>query len=267
MSQQPVKNRYRLYIDETGDHAYNLLDQEGNKYLALLGAWFRLDPEYQAFDDHLEKFKRDIFGHRPDSPVILHRKDIINTRGPFVKLLDPEIHDKFNKGLIELIGAASFKMICVIIDKESHLERYHDPFHPYHYCLVVMLERYCGWLSYKGCVGDVMAEHRGQEENKQLQAAYNQILAVGTSFRGADFFKTTLTSKEIKFREKKHNIAGIQLADMLAHPIKQHCLAEEGVTAARPNNFGAEIVKAANSKFNCQEWNGTIRGYGRVLLK
>jgi len=48
------KARYRLYIDESGDHTYNLLDDPSHRYLALLGVWFRLPDDYQDFADDLE---------------------------------------------------------------------------------------------------------------------------------------------------------------------------------------------------------------------
>jgi len=31
------RTRYRLYIDESGDHTYKLLDDPSHRYLALLG--------------------------------------------------------------------------------------------------------------------------------------------------------------------------------------------------------------------------------------
>jgi len=48
--------RYRLYIDESGDHTYKLLDDTSHLYLALLGVWFRQVDDYTAFADDLERF-------------------------------------------------------------------------------------------------------------------------------------------------------------------------------------------------------------------
>ncbi len=81
--------RYRLYIDESGDQVYNLLDDPAHRFLALLGVWFRQDPDYTAFTDDLERFKRAIFGPRPDNPVILTRSAIINRKGAFGVLSQP----------------------------------------------------------------------------------------------------------------------------------------------------------------------------------
>jgi len=80
---KPNPVRYRLYLDESGDHTYNLLAEPAHRYLALLGVWFRQGDDYVAFADDLEQFKRDIFGPRPDKPVVLHRSDIIGRKGPF----------------------------------------------------------------------------------------------------------------------------------------------------------------------------------------
>ena len=134
----PKRARYRLYVDESGDHTRNLLDQPTHRYLALLGAWFRQADDYVAFADDLERFKRDVFGPRPDKPVILHRSEIINRKGPFGVLCKGDAQERFDAGLLEVISRAQFRMVCVVIDKKKHFEGYSNPFHPYHYCLAAM---------------------------------------------------------------------------------------------------------------------------------
>lgn len=111
--------RYRLFIDESGDHTYKLLDDPSHRYLALLGAWFQQDPYYIDFMDDLEKFKRDIFGPRPE-PIILHRSEIINRKGPFGILCNKNVRVRFDTGLLEVISRTRFKMVCVIIDKRIY---------------------------------------------------------------------------------------------------------------------------------------------------
>ncbi|HOK65842.1 MAG TPA: hypothetical protein PK054_11690 [Anaerohalosphaeraceae bacterium] len=115
-NQAQFKNRYRLYIDESGDHTYNLLNDPTHRYLALLGVWFRGE-DYLSFAEHLEDFKRSIWGFRPDNPVIFHRTEIINRKGPFGLLCQPEKRKQFDEGLLNLVRQAQFKMVCVIIDK------------------------------------------------------------------------------------------------------------------------------------------------------
>ncbi len=259
--------RYRLYLDESGDHSFNLLDKPGHRYLALLGVWFRMKDEYPEFADQLEAFKRTIFGPRPDSPVVLHRSDIINRKGPFHILLDPAIRERFNTGLVQLVASAKFKLVCVVIDKQSHCVKYSSPFHPYHYCLAGMLDRYSGWLNYKNAVGDVLAESRGGEEDLQLKQAYTRVFESGTLMFSHERHQRALTSKDIKLDKKNANIAGLQLADLLAYPVKQTCLVERGCIPDPGDVFGKQLLAAIpDKKFNRHETSGGIDGYGKVWL-
>ena len=260
------KPRYRLYIDESGDHTYNLLEEASHRYLALLGVWFEQADDYVAFADDLERFKRGIFGPRPDRPVVLHRSDIINRKGSFGLLCNPEIRERFNAALLEVIIRAQFKMVCVIIDKQTHLIRYQSPFHPYHYCLAAMLDRYCGWLSHKNAVGDVMAESRAREEDLQLKQAYQRVYGSGTLLFNHEHHQRALTSKDLKLRSKIANIAGIQLADILAHPVKQALLLEKAKIVESRKTFGKQVYKAAKGKFNVNNRTGQVEGYGKVWL-
>lgn len=262
----PAQPRYRLYIDESGDHTYNLLDDPSHRYLALLGAWFRQANDYVCFADNLEQFKRRLFGPRPDNPVILHRSDIINRKGPFGSLCNAEVQERFDAGLLSLIKEADFRMVCVLIDKHNHLQKYASPFHPYHYCMAAVLDRYSGWLNYRNAVGDVMAESRGREEDLQLKEAYLRVYRSGTLMFDYEHHQRALTSKDIKLQPKTANIAGLQLADILAYPVKQAMLVEKGEIQDPGDNFGRRIYEVACAKFNENVPRGKVEGYGKVWL-
>ena len=90
----------------------------------------------------------------------------------------------------------------------------------------VLLERYCGFLHFYNAKGDVLAESRGGIEDKQLKVAYKTIYEGGTQFREFTFFQNVLTTKEIKLKPKTANIAGLQISDLVAHPIKHEILIE-----------------------------------------
>lgn len=214
----------------------------------------------------MEQFKRDIFGPRPDKPVVLHRSAIINRKGPFGLLCDDAVRRRFDDGLIELVETAQFRLACVVIDKKEHLRRYHSPFHPYHYCLAAMLDRYCGWLSYKSVVGDVMAETRGTEENIQLCEAYVRTYESGTLMFPRGLHERVLTSREIKIRDKVANIPGLQLADLLAYPLKQAMLVEKSCIPDPGEVFGRRLVEASDAKLNRNERTGKVWGYGKIWL-
>ncbi|MGC8787605.1 MAG: DUF3800 domain-containing protein [Anaerolineae bacterium] len=260
--------RYRLYIDESGDHTYHALDNPAKRYLGLLGLFVDTESYRAQFQPALEYLKQTHFPHNPDEPVILHRKDVINRRGPFWRLRDRECERRFNEDLLQFLTTQDYTLILVVIDKKSHIERYGTAaFHPYHYCLIALLERYCGFLNHFNAQGDVMAESRGGTEDRQLQQAYWNVYNSGTLFRDATFFQRVLTSKEIKLKRKEANIAGLQIADLLAHPAKQNLLVREGRISEHDDVFGEEICKRIECKYNRHFSDGRIRGYGKVFLK
>lgn len=80
---QPRPPRFRLYIDESGDHAYCKLDHVAHRYLALLGVWFR----------------------QPDE------------KGVFGILYNDDTRRRFDDALLKLVTDAAFKLVCVVIDK------------------------------------------------------------------------------------------------------------------------------------------------------
>jgi hypothetical protein len=158
-------------------------------------------------------------------------------------------------------------VVTVTIDKKNHIKRYgHAAYHPYHFCLAAMMERYCGFLNFYTAEGDVMIETRHKRENRELQTAYDALLASGTSYRPGQFFSRVLTSKEIKFRTKNANIAGLQIADLLAHPCKNEVLIENG-RIDRIGQFSEKVIGIIQDKYNKQVYQGRITGYGKVFIK
>jgi hypothetical protein len=212
----------------------------------------------------LTKIKRDIFGISADDKLVLHRSDIKGRSGIFGKLKDPEIDRRFCASLLNLVETTPFVMVSAIVDKKSHLEKYSDPLHPYHYALTVMIERYAFWLSENRTCGDAMAESRGKEPDRELEAEYRKIATSGTKYLKSDSIKKVLTSKELKMRSKDHDIAGLQLADILAHPVKCEALIERDLCKPA-GGFAKELAAAARPKYR-GFYKGRVTGYGRVWL-
>ena len=259
--------RYRLYVDESGDHTYYDLEDTAKRYLGLTGIFIESEYYRNTFQPRMEELKQKHFPHSPDEPVILHRGDIINRRGPFWRLRDMEKQRAFNEDFLQFVEAQDYRIITVVIDKKTHIERYGEvAYHPYHYSLAVLLERYCGFLNFYDAQGDVLAESRGGKEDQQLKEAYRTVYNAGTQWRGTGFFHSSLASSEIKLKPKLANIAGLQLSDLIAYPSKQEILIEEQKINDPGNNFGKQICHRIQAKYNQQVYEGRIRGYGKIFL-
>jgi hypothetical protein len=81
----------------------------------------------------------------------------------------------------------------------------------------------------------------------------------------AGSFQSALSSRQLKLREKKANIAGLQLADLLGHATKMWALKRWGVIAAEPAPFAKRLMKIVEQKFNRQLYTNKLEGYGIVL--
>jgi hypothetical protein len=259
---------YRLYIDESGDHTFGDVEDAGKRYLGLTGCIIEGEEYRNHFQPELENLKRRHFDYDLDEPPILHRKDIINCSGCFWPLRDEAKCRAFNEELLVYFRDMQYRLITVVIDKKAHTERYGEAaFHPYHYCMAAMLERYAGFLNFYNAHGDVMAESRGGKEDRLLREAYRQVYQSGTQWRGSQFFNDVLTSRKLKIKLKILNIAGLQVADLLAYPIKQEILIEYGRIDDPGEIFSKEICNIVRGKHNRQVYQNRVTGYGKVFLE
>lgn len=270
MEQKEIKvPQYRIYIEEAGDHTYRDLSYVSHRYLALLGCVFERDGHYQKAANEMGKLKDKYWSKKdPDRPIIFHREEMVNCRGYFsIFKNDKQLRTQFDADLISYLTAQQFIIINVVLDKKKHKSQYSMPVNPYSYCLTAMLERYSGLLMFHQACGDVLAESRGGKEDRQLKEVYETIYNSGTGFRDKEFFQSSLTSKQIKIKPKVANIAGLQIADLLAYSLKERVFYERQI---RANNFigtfNERIFKAVESKYNRHMFNGKIKGYGEVFI-
>jgi len=260
--------RYRVYLDESGDHVLHdgrVMEEAGHRYLGLIGCIFAME-DYRRFHLALESLKQEHFPHDPDSPVILHRTDMVNCRGPFATLRDEAARAAFEAAFLALCAGADYRVVGVVIDKVALKQEYPAPFHPYHMALDFMLQRYCGYLNHLNRSGDVMAESRGGQEDTILKNAYTHIYTHGDMHHQSEFYKRALTSKELKVKPKTANISGLQLADLLAYPVRQEILLEHGKIEDPGEVFGKRVCATLAGKYNRHLYNGQVAGYGKVLF-
>lgn len=268
MTATGAKKRFRVFLDESGDHVFHdqrTLQEPSHRFLALLGCWFST-PAYDEFHTSLLDFKRKHFPGKGDQ-VVLHREDIINCRGPFACLRDDARRVSFDRDLLALVRGSDYRFFIAVVDKLKQKTVFENVWHPYHTALNFVLQRYCGFLhNVARTRGDAMAESRGGREDRLLKESYERLCTRGDRFHSGGWFQQVLTSKKLKVKPKMANVAGLQLADVLVHPLKQHLLADKGLIPERIPSFGSRLVEAAEEKYNRNLQTGSIEGYGRVLF-
>jgi len=260
---------YRLYIDEVGNHDMGPSLPEEERFLTLFGIWTSLGEIATAIQPDMNSIKEEFFQSDPDSPVVFHRKDISRFRGAFAVLYDDQVlRQRFGDRMLRAYNEWKYVACAVTIDKQEHLSRYQVWRHaPYHYCLEILLERYVLYLHYRGLRGDVMIEARNATLDEKLKASFSRLYRDGSRHLPPELLQAGLTSSQIKLRKKSANVAGLQLADLLAHASHYDVLLDNRLVQMQQSEYGREIAKILNStKYNRDQRTGRIPGYGKKLL-
>jgi hypothetical protein len=214
----------------------------------------------------MDAIKEEFFG-KTAQPINFHRRDILNRKGPFSILKDPSLRAQFDEKLFAYLRDQTYIVITVVIDKREHLSKYAVwHYDPYHYCMHCLVERYCIWLNRNRAVGDVVIEPRYKDADKRLKKSYNALFHKGTDWLSPKIAQRVLTTHELKFVQKKENWAGLQIADLIAHPsFRAMRLAKDDKDP--PTDFGSRIADLlADSKLARHPTRNTISGYGRKWL-
>jgi hypothetical protein len=232
-----------------------------------VGGLFSSPEAYRDFESRLCHFKQKHFPGRYGKPLVLHRADIIRKSGPFSVLRESKLEAAFNADLLRLLGESSFTVVGVVLDKLVHGGKaYRQLSHSYHYCLHALLERYCGFLSRSGRVGDACVESRGRNEDRALQAVYRQVFNNGTAYLQPSLAQAVLSSTALKVMDKTENCAGLQLADLIAHPVTRDVLRAHQRLPLVHGAFTNRVLEVIGRKYNMHPESGRIDGYGRVML-
>ena len=244
--------KYRMYVDEAGNPDLESSANPNHRFLGLTGVIISLVEVREKLHPAFEDLKDRYFNQHPDEPVIFHRKEMINAKHPFEALGDPNVRKAFDAELLKLIAAIEFTALTVVIDKQEHARQYTTwRYAPYHYCMEILLKRYVLFLKRKQLIGDVMAESRGGKEDKKLKESFCRICEEGTNYISSDILQNCLTSKQLKVKLKSNNIAGLQLADLVAHPSRREILIEHRkIEDARKDLFAKEIEKILAKKYD-----------------
>jgi len=239
---------YIVYVDESGDHSLSSINPQ-NPVFVLAFCIFEKVAYRERIVPAVQKLKFDFWGH---DCIVLHSHEIRKAYGDFRILLNGGVRAAFIERVNELISDLSFTVIAAVIDKNRHVLRYSDPANPYEIALTFCMERLQRWLGENGHADKMthlVVERRGRREDSTLELEFRRI-ADGRNQVGH------MPNLDIRFMDKKHNSTGLQLADLVAHPIGRHA-----IDPAQPNR-AYELIE---SKFR-KGANGQIFEYGLKIF-
>jgi hypothetical protein len=213
---------YIVYLDESGDHSLEVIDPQYPIFV-LSACVFRKEDYRTTVVPSFLDLKFRFFGH---DMIVLHSRDIRKATGPFAILQNAAVRASFLAAVNQAVAAAPFTLVTAIIDKRRLTSRYVRPDNPYEVALTFCMERVFRHLEGLGahtartpCV----FECRGKREDADLELAFRRAAD------GANALNRTLPF-DIVFADKKANSTGLQLADLVSHPIGRRHL-----DAAQPN--------------------------------
>ncbi len=238
-----------MFLDESGDHSLDKIDPQFPMFV-LAGCI--LDKEYHegVVESRMRRYKQDLFG-RPD--IVLHTADITRNKNGFEMMKDGEFRSRFYAETNSLVAGLDFTVLACAIHKQRFTDQYGKfAFDPYVLSLECLIERFVFFLQERNEVGQIVAESRNPTFDKELDLAFQLRLTKGTRFvRPA---RLTERLAGLTFRSKKENIAGLQIADLVATPIARAVL-------GKPTREDYRIVE---SKFRRR--GGTHLGAGLVAI-
>lgn len=259
----------RMYVDENGN--YNLredLSNDSNRYLCLTGVVMRVET-HDVLTDHMNKLKLKYFG---STDIILHRREIISAKAPFEVLKDDAVRASYNDDILRIISDIRYGVISIVIDKKSLVDKYMllKAKDPYALALEYLMQRYQYWMQdysrrHGEVMGDIVAEARGGREDGITKDTY-KLIYEGKGYIGLKDAGKYYSSRDIKLRKKKANIAGLQFVDLISHPARRYILSQNHLAHnLKPTSFEQTVVDILVAK-KFRRHDGEIDGYGTVFF-
>jgi len=223
-----------VYVDESGDHSLAKIDQEYPVFVLAL-CIFHKRHYAEKIIPAIEKLKFNYFGH--DS-VVLHENEIRKQKGDFGFLAHLPTRRAFMEQLSSIVEASNFVLIACVVDKTRLIKTPDAATNPYHLALGLCLEALRCFLAEKNqdhLKTHVVVECRGKKEDSELELEFRRIC-------DGDNPTNRILPFDVVFANKQTNLAGLQLADLVARPV--------GLSYVRPHqpNQAFDLLKR---KFFC----------------
>lgn len=252
---QAAFSDYVVYVDESGDHSLESIDNEYPVFVLAFGI-FHKRHYAEKIVPAIEKFKFNNFGH---DLIVLHEHEIRKKKNAFTVLNDRNLNRVFLDDLSQIMQRSNFILAACVIDK--HKLRTSNIFteenNPYHLALGFCLEGLYDFLAEKNQLNKkthILVECRGKKEDKALELEFRRMIDGNNR-------KNLPLPFDIVFVNKQANSTGLQLADLVARPI--------GINYLRPTqeNRAFDILR---KKFMCRGGRSCLgenyEGYGLKII-
>lgn len=202
---------YVVYVDESGDHSLASIDADYPVFVLALCVFHKRHYSEKIIPA-VEKLKFNYFGH--DS-VVLHENEIRKQKGQFAFLSHRPLRTEFMDRLSSIMEASNFVLITCVVDKNRLTRGAGATSNPYHIALGICLESLRNFLVEKQqdqLQTHVVVECRGKKEDAELELEFRRIC-------DGDNPVNRHLPFNIVFADKKTNLTGLQLADLVARPV------------------------------------------------
>ncbi len=217
-------SKYYLFIDECGDHNLAKYDP-GFPVFTLCGILVSRQ-NLKALSKAFEDLKVDIFGSKE---IVIHSIDIRKWRGAFSVLADKELRERFYSGIERILSQTEVYVIVSCTILKEQLSKFcvrGEEEDVYGLSLSYLIERSIFYVdnSENDNIPEIsiVVERRGKKEDNKLLNYYNGLRNRGTKWISAERLRARIG--EFGFKNKKDNIIGLQIADLIAYPVTIHLL-------------------------------------------
>jgi hypothetical protein len=213
--------KWTLFIDESGDHGLTNLDPSFSVF--LLCGIITNEHDYEILRKNMNNIKQHFWQKKE---VIFHSRDIRKWQNEFQILLNPYVRTDFYNQVNQLIQHSNYTIIASAIDKDLYIKNYGKLSNDvYELALSFVIEQaiFClDTIIDKNRKLEIVIEKRGKKEDQKLAEHFQRLQARGTGFISAE--QLTDLDISIIFKDKKENINGLQLADLIAYPTAKYVL-------------------------------------------
>lgn len=239
---------YVVYADESGDHSLVNINPEYPLFV-LAFCLFKITDYSSEMVPAIKDFKFKYFGHDLE---VLHERELRMRSGVFNFLQNQSLRNEFFSHLEEVMRKATFQIVATVIRKNEYAQTAYASDSPYKIAMKFGLERVFYELQSKGQSGKkivVIFESRGKKEDLELELEFRRLMDLTTVTGMAQTFVFMTANK-------KANITGLQVADLVARPVGMHVLKPD-----QPNRSVSVLIEKMR-----KSPSGEVKGWGLKIV-